>query len=116
MKTITHTIDATGKPLGRLASEIARILQGKHKASFVPYQNRGDKVRVINATKIKITGKKLEQKNYYRHSGYPGGLKTIPLKTLWPENFEKVLKKTVRGMLPKTKLLSERMKNLSVEK
>ncbi|MEA3272406.1 MAG: 50S ribosomal protein L13 [Patescibacteria group bacterium] len=110
------TINATDKSLGRLASEIALILQGKHKASFVPHQNQGDKVKVINVSKIKLTGNKLEQKKYYRHSGHPGGLKTIPLKKLWPENPEKVLQKTVRGMLPKNKLLSERMKNLVIVK
>lgn len=111
----THIINAENKSLGRLSSEIVRILQGKHKASFVPYQNQGDKIKVINVSKIKLTGKKLEQKNYYRHSGYPGGLKTIPLKTIWRENPEKVLQKTVRGMLPKNKLLKERMKNLIIK-
>lgn len=111
-----HTIDASNKSLGRLASEIALILQGKNKTIFVPHQNQGDKVKVKNASKIKLTGNKLEQKKYYHHSGHPGGLKIIPLKQIWSKSPEKILEKTIKGMLPKNKLLKERMKNLVIEK
>ena len=111
-----YKIDATNKVLGRLASKIAILLQGKHKPNFVPYLNTGDKVIVTNTDKIKITGKKLKKKVYYRHSGYPGGLKKITLEELMKRDSREVLKKAVWGMLPKNKLRKQRIKNLKLYK
>jgi len=111
-----YKIDATNKVLGRLASKIAILLQGKHKPNFVPYLNTGDKVIVINTDKMKITGKKLKKKVYYRHSGYPGGLKKITLEELMKKDSREVLKKAVWGMLPKNKLRKQRIKNLKLYK
>jgi large subunit ribosomal protein L13 len=116
MKRETYTIDATGKVLGRLATEIAVLLRGKHKPDFAPYKDIGDYVLVKNVEKIKLTGKKMEQKKYYRHSGYLGGLKEIPLKKLFKENSKEVLKKAVWGMLPKNKLRSKMIKRLKFAK
>jgi len=115
MKRETHTIDATGKVLGRLATEIAILLRGKHKPDFAPNKDIGDFVIVKNVDKVKITGKKLEQKKYYRHSGYLGHLKEIPLKKVFIETPAKVLRKTVYGMLPKNKLSKEQIKRLKIE-
>ena len=115
MKTKTHTIDATGKVLGRLASEIAVLLRGKHKPSFVPYKDMGDFVVVKNIAKLRFTGKKMEKKKYYRHSGYLGGLKEIPLKKIFEKTPAKVLKMAVFGMLPKNKLRAGQIKRLKVE-
>lgn len=112
MKRETHTIDATNKILGRLATQVAIFLQGKHKANFVPYKDMGDFVLVKNIKKIKFSGKKLEQKKYYRHSGYLGGLKETPLKKVFEETPDKVLRKAVYGMLPKNKLRAKRIKRL----
>ena len=115
MKRETHTIDATDKVLGRLATEIAVLLHGKSKPDFAPNKDIGDFVEVKNIKKLKITGKKMEQKVYYRHSGYMGGLKETPLKKLFQEDPGEVLKKAVFGMLPKNKLRSEIIKRLKVE-
>lgn len=112
MNRQTHTIDATDKVLGRLASEIAILLRGKQKPDFVPYKNMGDIVVIKNIEKIKITGKKMEKKIYYRYSGYPGGLKETPLKRLFKTKPEEVLKKAVYGMLPKNKLRAKQIKRL----
>ncbi len=101
-------IDAKDKVLGRLSTRIAKILQGKNKAIYSPNFLCGDKVIVINAKHIKITGNKLENKNYDRYSGYPGGIKEISLKRLQEKNPSRVLYCSVRGMLPKT-LLAKRM-------
>lgn len=114
-KPKTHIIDAKGKILGRLASEIAILLRGKHKPNFVPYKDMGDFVIVKNVDKLKFTGKKLEQKKYYRHSGYPGGLKEIPLKKLFQQRPQQVLRKAVWGMLPKNKLRKKQIKRLKFE-
>jgi len=111
----THVIDAQGRILGRLATEIANLLRGKHKPDFVPYRDMGDFVVVKNADKIKFTGKKLEQKKYYHHSGYLGGLKETPLKKLFERNPAAVLKKAVFGMLPKNKLRQKIIKKLKFE-
>lgn len=108
----THTIDATNKVLGRLATQIATLLRGKHKPDFVPHKDMGDFVRVENIEKIRVTGKKMEQKKYYRHSGYMGGLKETPLKKLFEKDPAEVLKKAVWGMLPKNKLRNEQIKRL----
>lgn len=114
MKRNTQTIDATGKPLGRLAVEIARLLRGKHKPDFMPHKDEGDFVVVKNIKKMKITGKKLKQKIYYHHSGYPGGLKETPMEKLFKENPGEVLKKAVWGMLPKNKLRPKMIKRLKI--
>lgn len=107
-------IDATNKSLGRLASEIAKILQGKHKANFKAYKAGDEIVEVENIDKIKITGKKLKQKVYYRYSGYPGGLKQTTLEELLKKDPGLALKKAVLGMLPKNKLRKERIKRLKI--
>ena len=101
LKAAWHVIDADGKTLGRLSSEIAVLLQGKHKPMYVPYLNTGDYVVVINAEKVRVTGKKLEQKMYYRHSGYPGGLKEQTLARLMEKTPTRAISHAVKGMLPK---------------
>jgi len=116
MKRETHTIDATGKVLGRLATQIAVLLRGKHKPNFVPYQDIGDFVIVKNVAKLKITGKKMEQKKYYHHSGFLGGLKEVPLKNLLKTAPDEVLRKAVFGMLPKNKLRIKQIKRLKSTK
>lgn len=115
MKRETHTIDAANKVLGRLATEIAVLLRGKHKPEFVPYKDIGDFVVIKNASQIRFTGKKMEKKIYYQHSGYLGGLKEISLKKLFEKDPAEVLKKAVWGMLPKNKLRPEQIKRLKVE-
>jgi large subunit ribosomal protein L13 len=97
-------VDAAGQNLGRLAVQIAWLLRGKGKPSFAPHMDVGDFVVVINAEKIEVTGKKLEQKAYYHHSQYPGGIKEVRLKQVLSETPERAIEKAVRGMLPKTKL------------
>jgi large subunit ribosomal protein L13 len=109
-----YLVDATGKTLGRLASEIAKILIGKHKPTYTPHVDGGDFVVVINAEKIHVTGKKLNQKVYYRHTLYPGGLKETTLRKMLQEKPEEVIRLAVRGMLPKNKLRDRRMKRLKV--
>ena len=101
LKPEWRVINADGKTLGRLSSEIATLLQGKHRAGYVPYLNTGDYVVVINAEKIRVTGSKLEQKKYYRHSGYQGGLKETTLQELLATYPERVIQQSVKGMLPK---------------
>ena len=115
MERKTHTIDATGKVLGRLAAQIAVLLRGKHRPDFVPYKDRGDFVIVKNVNRLRVTGKKIEQKKYYRHSGYPGGLKEIPFKKLFAEKPAEVFKRVVYGMLPKNKLRAKTIKRLKFE-
>jgi len=113
----TYTIDATDKPLGRLATEIAILLRGKDKPDFVPYKDMGSFVVVQNVDRIKVTGKKLKQKIYYRHSGYPGGLKgTVMEKVVKEKGFGEVLRKAVWGMLPKNKLRAKQIKRLSIQR
>lgn len=111
----THKIDATGKAPGRLASEIAIMLRGKNKASYQPNVDAGDFVHVSNAKHMKFTGKKLEQKKYYHHSGYPGGLKEKKMKEVFENNPGEVLKKAVYNMLPKNKLRKEMIKRLIIK-
>ncbi len=101
LKPEWRVVNADGKTLGRLSSEIAILLQGKHRAGYVPYLNTGDYVVVINAEKIRVTGSKLEQKKYYRHSGYHGGLKETTLQELLATYPERVIQQSVKGMLPK---------------
>jgi large subunit ribosomal protein L13 len=97
-------VDATDQTLGRLATQIASLLRGKHKPIFTPHVDCGDYVVVINAERIHVTGQKLDQKMYYRHSGYPGGLKTISLRDQLKKRPERVIESAVRGMLPKNRL------------
>lgn len=110
----TYKINASGKILGRLAAEIAVLLQGKHKPDFVPHLDTGDEVIVTNTSKIKITGKKNEQKKYYRHSGYPGGLKEIGYNKLFERDPNEVLRKAVYGMLPENKLRAGMIRRLKL--
>jgi len=109
-----YLVDAQGKTLGRLASEIAKILRGKHKPIYVPHLDCGDYVIVVNAEKVRVTGKKLDQKFYYRHSGYPGGLKSINLRNQLQKHPTRVLEAAVRGMLPKNRLGRAMIKKLKV--
>ena len=115
MERKTHTIDATDKVLGRLAAEIGVLLRGKQRPDFLPNLDSGDFVVVKNVAQIKITGRKMEQKKYYRHSGYPGGLKETPLKKLFERSPTEVLRKAVFGMLPRNKLRAEQIKRLKFE-
>lgn len=96
-----YVVDAEGCTLGRLASEVAKILRGKHKPQFTPHIDTGDYVIITNAEKIKVTGKKLSQKIYYRHSGYVGGMKETTLSEMLAKKPERVLELAVKGMLPK---------------
>ena len=109
-----RVFDADGKVLGRLASEIATILMGKHRASYVPHMASGDFVIVVNAAKVDLTGRKSEQKIYRRHSQYPGNLKEIPFSRMLDRTPERVIELAVRGMLPKTKLGSKMLSRLKV--
>lgn len=116
IKRETHTIDATDRVLGRLATEIAVFLHGKHKPDFVPYRDMGDFVVVKNVEKIKFTGNKFEQKKYFRHSEYLGKGKETPLKKIFLKDPTWVLKKAVFGMLPKNKLRAKMIKRLKCNK
>ncbi len=109
-------LDANGQSIGRLASEIAQLLLGKGKASYEPHVDHGDNVNVSNLLGIKFSGDKMSQKKYYRHSTYPGGLKTEILKEKWNKNPEEVLRLAVKRMLPSNKLRNERMKRLTITK
>lgn len=107
-------VDAEGQVLGRLATRIARLLIGKDKASFTPSLDCGDHVVVINAERVRLTGNKIDQKVYRRHSGYPGGLKEVPIRQLMQKRPEEVIREAVLGMLPKNKLRARRAKKLRV--
>ena len=109
-----YVVDAAGMTLGRLASEVAAILRGKNKAIFTPYLDTGDYVIVVNADKVKVTGKKLQQKIYYSHSAYVGGMKTATLKEMMEKKPERVVELAVKGMLPKGPLGREMIKKLHV--
>jgi len=109
-----HLIDADGRVLGRLASHIATLLRGKHKPIFTPHEDTGDFVVVVNAAGVKLTGRKAQQKKYYRHSGYPGGLKETSYETLIRAHPERVITEAVRGMLPKTRQGRQLIKKLKV--
>ena len=113
-----HKIDASGKAVGRLASEIAVILRGKNKPEFEPRLDNGDIVEVANIDKLKFTGKKLDQKNYFRYSGYPGGLRTESMKKLRqsrPDGAAEILKRAVRKMLPPVKFRRDVLKRLIIK-
>lgn len=109
-----YVVDAQGKTLGRLATQIATILRGKHKPIYTPHVDCGDFVIVINAEKVRTTGRKLDQKKYYRHSGYPGGLREITLRDQLKRFPERVIEAAVKGMLPKSKLGRAMYKKLKV--
>lgn len=112
MERETHTIDATNKALGRLSSQIAVLLRGKHKPDFSPHKDMGDFVIVKNVAKIRLSGKKMEKKKYFRHSGFIGGLKEVPLRKIFSSDPAKVLRKAVFGMLPKNKLRAKQIRRL----
>ena len=124
MKTFTPTpadinrewfiVDAEGKVLGRLAAQIAHRLRGKHKPEFAPHMDNGDFIVVVNCEKLRVTGKKLEDKIYYRHSGYPGGIKGTDLQTMLATKPDEVLRKAVRGMLPRNTLGRAMLKKLKI--
>lgn len=109
-----HTLDAKGVVLGRLATQAALLLRGKHKPTFELNEDCGDYVEVVNAKDLKVTGNKLEGKIYYRHTGYPGGLRSYTLRTLMGKTPEKAIEKAVYGMLPKNRLRARWMKRLNV--
>jgi large subunit ribosomal protein L13 len=109
-----YVVDASGQTLGRLASEVAQIIRGKHKPTFSPAVDVGDYVIVVNAEKVHVTGRKLDQKMYYRHSGYPGGLKEFTLGRMLEEHPAQVIQLAVKGMLPKNKLGRKMIKKLKV--
>ncbi len=109
-----YVVDATDKILGRLSTEIARVLRGKHKPEYTPHVDVGDFIIVINAEKVKVTGRKLDQKLYYRHTGYPGGLKSITLRRQLEKFPERVIEAAVKGMLPRGPLGRQMFKKLKV--
>lgn len=109
-----YIIDATAKPLGRLASEVARHLRGKHKPQFTPHIDTGDYIIVINAEKIAVTGNKMQDKMYYRHSGYIGSLKSQSLDKLLQKHPQRVIEKAVKGMLPRNALGRAMLRKLHV--
>lgn len=109
-----HIVDANGKTLGRLASVVASVLKGKNKPIYTRHVDTGDFVIVVNADKVHLTGRKLDQKVYYSHSGYPGGLKSVTAGALMKKEPEKVIKMAVQGMLPKTRLGKQMLSKLKV--
>ncbi len=109
-----YVVDADGKVLGRVATQVASVLRGKHKPTFTPHVDTGDFVVVVNAGKVRLTGQKQEDKVYYHHSGYPDGLKSIGMGKLLEKDPEKLLMRSVGGMLPKNKLGREMLKKLKV--
>jgi large subunit ribosomal protein L13 len=109
-----YVVDAEGKILGRLASAVASLLRGKGKVNYAPNLDMGDFVIVVNAAKIELSGNKLNKKTYFRHSGYPGGARYTPMRKLMEEKPEQVVRRAVRGMLPKSKLGRKMLKKLRV--
>jgi large subunit ribosomal protein L13 len=109
-----HVIDAADQTLGRLATQIATLLRGKHKPTFSPNLDGGDFVVVVNAEKVALLGRKPEQKMYYRHSGYPGGFKQIPYKRMLATHPDRILRLAVKGMLPKTRLGRQQITKLKI--
>jgi large subunit ribosomal protein L13 len=109
-----YVVNAEGKTLGRLASGIARVLKGKHKTIYTPHLDTGDYVVVVNAAKLRVTGKKLDEKIYYHHSGYPGGIKRVVLRDQLEKHPDRVIKAAVKGMLPHGRLGRVMFKKLKV--
>lgn len=107
-------VDAAGQTLGRLASNVARILRGKHKATYSPHLDVGDYVVIVNAEKVTVTGRKLDQKMYYRHTGYPGGLRSITLRDQLVRHPTHAVKAAIKGMLPKNRLGRKMFRKLKV--
>ena len=107
-------VDAEGQPLGRLASKVAKLLRGKHKPNFTPHVDCGDNVVVINAEKITLSGNKWDAKTYIRHTGYPGGQRSLSAKELFGKNPARLVEKSIKGMLPKNKLGADLFRNLKV--
>ena len=114
IKRSWHLVDLSGQVLGRAASKIAQILQGKHKVYYTPHLDCGDFVVAVNSDKIKVTGKKLKEKTYFRHSGYPGGLKAVTLEQQMAKDSRKIIEWAVKNMLPKNKLRQPRLRRLKV--
>ncbi len=109
-----YVVDAAGKRVGRLATEIATVLRGKHKPEYTPHVDTGDFVVVINADKVVFSGNKMEKKFYYRHSGYPGGLKAVKAADMLQKYPERIMEKAVRGMLPHNRLGDDQYRKLKV--
>ena len=109
-----YLVDAEGQTLGRLASRITHVLRGKHKPTYTPHQDQGDHVVVINAARIRVTGNKAEKKVYYRHTGYPGGLRTTTYAQMMEKQPERILRLAVKGMLPRTPLGRRMFRKLRV--
>ena len=109
-----HVIDASGRTLGRLATQVATLLTGKHKPMYVPHLDTGDYVIVLNAAKVRVTGKKAKQKNYYRHSGYPGGMRAVTYEDMMAAHPTRVIEHAVKGMLPHNRLGRAMFKKLKV--
>jgi large subunit ribosomal protein L13 len=109
-----YVVDASGQTLGRLATQIAVLLRGKHKPTFSPNLDGGDFVVVVNAEKVRVTGRKEDQKMYYRHSGYPGGFKAVPYRRMMATHPDRILRFAVKGMLPKTRLGRRQLLKLKV--
>ena len=109
-----YVVDADGLTLGRMASEIAKILRGKNKPQYTPFLDTGDFVIVVNASRVVLTGNKLDQKKYYHHTGYPGGLKDVSYRSLMQKKPEKAVELAVKGMLPKNSLGRAMIKKLKV--
>lgn len=107
-------VDADGQALGRLASEVAKLLRGKHKPSFTPHVDCGDNVIIINAGNVKLTGNKWNDKTYIRHTGYPGGQRSLTATEMYKKDPARLVEKAVKGMLPKNKLGAEMFRNLKV--
>ncbi len=109
-----YVVDAAGQNLGRLATQIATMLRGKHKATYTPHVDTGDFVVVVNAEKVAVTGKKMDEKLYYRHSGYPGGLRSRTLREQLDRQPAEVLRKAVKGMLPRNRLSRAQLRKLKI--
>ena len=105
-----HVVDASGVPLGRLASAVAQLIRGKHKPTFTPHVDGGDFVVVVNAAKVKVTGRKADKKQYFRHTGYMGHERFSPLKVVQAKHPERIIEKAVFGMLPKNSLSKQRLR------
>ena len=114
IERVWHVVDATDLPLGRLASEVAQILRGKHKPTYAPHMDTGDFVVVVNAENVAVTSDKSQSKIYYRHSGYPGGIRAETFESLRERRPEAIIERAVRGMLPKNKLGRQMLRKLKV--
>ncbi len=111
---VWHVVDADGQTLGRLATRVAELLMGKHKPTYSPHLDMGDFVIVVNASRVRVTGNKLDGKIYYRHTGYVGGIKETPLREMLERHPDRVIEKAVKGMLPRNKLAGSLLRHLKV--